>query len=339
MKTYERNGQYLVIFDDIPQWLIVDHIGLNLIKGVSSGKSLQDILAEYSMNNVGAIKKTYQQLLPLIGQRPADQIISAGNSLTSHTTVALISVTGRCNLYQVCPHCYVNAGRSFRNELKLSEHQLLALELYSCLATNPRQVYKVNLTGGEPFCRKDIMEVIAAYRAAGFVVNMSTNAMLIKQKQIPALSEMEVALGVSLDGASSATHDFIRGPGAFTKVISQIKELVNAGVKVGINCLLHKGNFVELEKIIDLVYQLGAKGFNPINLVQLGRACCSTLERVSETEAFRRIAEHLRKHSKQQELFVATSLFSALGAALLSGITCESCGVGNRPCVYIVVGL
>lgn len=91
----------------------------------------------------------------------------------------------------------------------------------------------------------------------------------------------------------------------------------------------------ELEQMIASAHILGCSGFNPINLVQLGRACRSTLERVSETNVFRRLAEHLGAHPEHRHLFGASSLFSSLGAALLAGITCESCGVGNRPCMYV----
>ena len=164
---------------------------------------------------------------------------------------------------------------------------------------------------------------------------MSTNGLLIKDIDMDALAEMNVVLSVSLDGASPGIHDQIRGVGSWERVTEKIRRLVRSGVKVGINCLLHEGNFSELEQIVSLSHKLGCSGFNPINLVQLGRACRSNLCRVSEVKIFRRLANHLIQHPKERHLFNASSLFSSLGAALLAGITCESCGVGNRPCVYI----
>jgi len=82
-------------------------------------------------------------------------------------------------------------------------------------------------------------------------------------------------------------------------------------------------------------HELGCKGFNPIGLAQLGRACSSSLRRVPETITFRRIAEHLKIHPEQIDMLMFSSLFASLGAALLAGVSCQSCGIGDRPCVYI----
>jgi radical SAM protein with 4Fe4S-binding SPASM domain len=254
-------------------------------------------------------------------------------SLTSKTTVAMISVTRICNLK--CPHCYVDACGWRGDELTLDEHRYIAKNLFSHLATTPEIDYKVNLTGGEPFTVREIMRIISAYKEAGFSVTMSTNGLLIKDEYIPKLRDMEVALSISLDGASSKTHDFIRGQGSFSHVVEKIAKLTASGVRVGINSLMHEGNFHEFEKIIDLAHRLGCNGFNPINLVQLGRAINSNLKRVSEVEIFKRIAEHLRKNPNQINMFAFSSLFASMGAALYGGVTCENCGLGNRPCIYI----
>ena len=118
-------------------------------------------------------------------------------------------------------------------------------------------------------------------------------------------------------------------------MVRKIDTLVNAGVKVGINSLVHQGNFGEFDKTINLAYNLGCSGFNPINLVQLGRACDSKLKRVSEVKIFQRISIHLEKKPEEIRMFMFSSLFASLGAALLSGVICQSCGIGNRPCVYV----
>ncbi|HAJ44850.1 MAG: hypothetical protein UV99_C0004G0011 [Parcubacteria group bacterium GW2011_GWC1_43_61] len=335
MKIYERNGRYLVILGHIPQWLVVDDFGLSILRRIVSNDPLERIQSQYQPDRREEVNATYYELLPLVKQMTNRDSPIIGNVLTAKTTVALISITRNCNLQSICPHCYVDAGESKAPELTCEEHNRLAIQIRQCLTPDSTKIYKVNLTGGEPFFHRKIIRIIKSYRDAGLEVNMSTNALLIKKSDISALKDAEVVLSISLDGATPSTHDRIRGPGSWIKVTRKICELVGSGVKIGINCLLHEGNFQELEQIVALTYKLGCSGFNPINLIQLGRACRSTLCRVSEVEVFRRIANYLIKHPEQLHLFEASSLFSSLGAALLVGVTCESCGVGNRPCVYI----
>jgi len=229
----------------------------------------------------------------------------------------------------------VDATGTRGQELTLDEHQALAKDLHAQLAVDPTISYKVNLTGGEPFFREDIIEIIRAYRQAGFAVTMSTNALLIREEHLLTLAEMEVDLSISLDGARKASHEMIRGEGTYEPTIMTIQSLVRSGIKVAVNTLLHEGNINELEEIISLNQELGCNGFNPINLVQLGRACDSHLTRASETQVFRHIAAYLKLHPECNHLFSFSSLFSSIGAALLTGVACESCGIGNRPCVYI----
>ncbi|TSC95844.1 MAG: Fe-S oxidoreductase [Candidatus Berkelbacteria bacterium Licking1014_2] len=220
-------------------------------------------------------------------------------------------------------------------ELTIEEHIRIAREIKECLAINEQVRYSVNLTGGEPFVNRHIIEIIEAYLSAGLQVNMSTNGMLIKNWQIEKLRDYGVVLSISLDGSFEEGHDFVRGKGAFVKATERIKALVETGVKIGINFFVHEGNISDMDKTISLAFNLGCSGFNPINLVQLGRASKSPLNRVSEIEIFKILARHLDFYPEHRPMFKSSSLFSSLGAALLSGITCVSCGIGNRPCIYI----
>lgn len=334
MKIYERDSQFLFIIPELPQWFIVDAVGKEVAKAILNGETMKEACAKLKdLSSKAEIMATYKDIKRLIGTNNNGRNKQVFSSLTSKTTVAMISVTRKCNLK--CPHCYVDARGTRGRELSLDEHRNLAKSLYEKLATKAGVGYKVNITGGEPFCHSDILNIISAYKESGFDVTMSTNALLIEKRDFEELYRNRVAVSISLDGATPETHDLIRGKGAFKKVIDQIKRLVNSGVRVGINHLLHDGNAHELEILINLCYQLGCNGFNPINLVQLGRACDSNLKRVSEVKVFRRIGEHLKKHPEQIRMFMFSSLFSSLGAALLAGVACQNCGIGDRPCVYV----
>jgi len=333
VKVYTRRDRHLVIFPDLPQWAVVTDDGLRILRmQVDEGMTREAAIKRCTGEDPEVIGEQYDDLAAL--HAPSEgltQVVSG--MLTPRTTIAMIAVTRSCNLR--CPHCYVDACGVQGPELTIDEHRRIATQLVRKLATSPDVTYRINLTGGEPFAHQDIQEIVQAYLDACLEVTISTNALLITDLQADWLARNEVILQVSLDGATAPTHDVIRGLGMFNLVTDRIQALVSKGVKVGVNHLVHEGNFAELEATISLTHRLGCSGFNPINLVQLGRACDSPLVRVPEVRIFEHLSRYLTTHPEQVGLFERTSLFSSLGAALLSGITCASCGVGNRPCVYI----
>jgi radical SAM protein with 4Fe4S-binding SPASM domain len=335
VQFYERDSQHLAVLPDISQWLIVDHEGRKVLQGIVDGKNADEIAADFPGGVRKEILKTHNELQQLLlrDQNQPEQFIE--HTLTARSTVALIAVTSACNLR--CPHCYVDAARKTTNELSLDEHRGLARQIRSELTPNPVVRYRINLTGGEPFVHPRMMEIIEVYNSVGLEISISTNALLIRDFQIPIFAEKGIIFQISLDGANATTHDQNRGGGNFEKTVATIKKLTANGIRVGINYLLHERNFDELEAAIQLAHDMGCSGFNPINLVQLGRATdkSSGLVRVSDRESFRRIARHFAEHSQHNRLFARNSMFSSIGSALLAGITCMSCGVGNRPCIYV----
>lgn len=328
------NGNIIVLVPDIPKWLIVDKLGLEIFTAMASSTPLAELKLKYPAKLRRDVGETYIALSEMIEEAHSyagGPVIE--RSLTETASVAMVNVTDLCNMN--CIHCYIDANTRRQDEMTVEEHRILAPRIVEALCPRKDVKYRVALTGGEPFFLTEIIEIIEAYTDAGLGVSISTNGLLIENHQIERLCELEVSLSISMDGASSQCHEFIRGEGTFKETIKIIDRLVSSGVRVGINTLVHEGNFHELEAIVQTAHDLGCNGVNPINLVQLGRACDSGLVRVPETEIFRRLAAHLAQHPDQAKMFEKSSMFSSIGAALLAGITCFSCGIGNRPCVYI----
>jgi len=145
------------------------------------------------------------------------------------TPVALIFfVTSRCNLR--CSHCFywqkLNAGD---NELTIDEIRKIASSF--------RYPVSLSLTGGEPFIRKDLKEIIEAFRQGCGTqeVGIATNGTLMETTVETVRSVLEadylssLSVQISLDGLEG-THDEIRGvKGSFEKAISTVKELKKIG--------------------------------------------------------------------------------------------------------------
>lgn len=190
------------------------------------------------------------------------------SSNTHELRLIFWETTVACNLE--CIHCRRLEVSRWMSSLDLSTEQ--ALDFISSLAEDfdPKPV--LVFSGGEPLVRKDLFELMAHARLKGVPTALATNGTLIDQ----ALAEKIAASGVkrvsiSLDGASSDTHDrFRKMPGSFEKAAAGFRYLRTAGVPVQLNATLTRHNIHELEAIYRLSLELGAAGLHYFLLVPVG---------------------------------------------------------------------
>ena len=138
----------------------------------------------------------------------------------------LFYVTSRCNLR--CRHCF------YLDEL--NRHDEMSLEEIGRVAEGLHPLSFVRLTGGDPFLRKDLPEIISLFhtragvRRMGIITNGTrpekTGALV---DRIYALTpEVVLDIGVSVDGLEE-THDDLRGlMGSFARAKETVKDLGRA---------------------------------------------------------------------------------------------------------------
>jgi SynChlorMet cassette radical SAM/SPASM protein ScmF len=138
----------------------------------------------------------------------------------------------------------------------------------------PLGLTSIKITGGEPFLRDDIVEIVGYADAQGIGIRIESNAMLLDEDTARALGRFEKLnhVAVSLDGASAESHALLRGGnGAFEKTVQGIEWLVSSGVKVLVITCLHRNNYHEIEDVISLTAQLGASGIKINPIIGIGR--------------------------------------------------------------------
>lgn len=119
------------------------------------------------------------------------------------------------------------------------------------------------ITGGEPFLREDIFEIIQYAAERGLKVETVSNGSLIDE----LLAERIIASGlkniaISLDGAKQETHDYIRQKGAFKNARNAIVNLVAAKKRVGFGPQISVWTTIMKENISELFdIALLVKGF------------------------------------------------------------------------------
>jgi len=133
------------------------------------------------------------------------------------------------------------------------------------------------ITGGEPFLREDIFDIIDHGSSLGLKLEVVSNGSLIT----PALSKKIIASGlkniaISLDGSRKESHDLVRAKGAFEKALDAIKNLaaskraLKSGPQISVWTTIMKENVNELFEMIPLVKNLGVEClvYHPVVVAQ-----------------------------------------------------------------------
>lgn len=159
-----------------------------------------------------------------------------------------VAVTDRCNLR--CTYCMPHENMQFlpKNEILSYEELLRIITLFTELGVN-----KVRFTGGEPFFRKDFMDLLeyTAQLEGIDSVNITTNGVLTH----PFISKLKkvkgLKLNISLDTLIAEKFIKITRRNAFDTVMKTINDAMENGIQTKINMVVMDG--VNTNEIIDFV--------------------------------------------------------------------------------------
>lgn len=201
----------------------------------------------------------------------AQEIISLLKQQGLHPPETLtIAITAACNLH--CAHCWVDAGRTASAGWVPTHSVQSQIEAFAALGGTA-----VRLTGGEPLLHPDWLDLLAFTKAAGLKVLLQTNGMLFGEDNLRALQALELVnlnIQISLDGATAASHDLVRGAGAYTQVLQGVQRLIEHGfgpvVELFFTEMQH--NLHELPDVLSLAERLGVSSVRSGCLVACGRA-------------------------------------------------------------------
>jgi len=165
------------------------------------------------------------------------------------------AVTKRCNLR--CRMCNSNRSRAGEHELDLEQIARLA-ELLASM-----RVALLILTGGEPFIRHDLPDIIRLFTQRGLRPRLQTNGLLATEQSIAACVRAglrEVTL--SLDSLRPDVQDFINGrAGSWEKTIEALARfsrlLPRRRNMSAVNVVVSKQNLTEVPDVVRFVHAVG----------------------------------------------------------------------------------
>lgn len=232
--------------------------------------------------------------------------------VSSNVSYMILYVTSKCN--SKCKTCfYWDYLNTPRKELTLEEIQKLTKSFKNLLY--------VSLTGGEPFLRRDIDEIIKAFyfNSGTIFFAIPTNALLtdltIKSLR-PVLKdcpEIRLHIDLSVDGVGEL-HDHIRGvQGNFEKMLKTHDALLELKKEYPNNLFINIHtcfNGYNQDKIFDIIHF-----FEKLDIthhrIGIARGDSRFPEALAETEKYKKVIEYMENNRKKPKGMISKA-FAAI---------------------------
>ena len=157
-------------------------------------------------------------------------------------------ITARCNL--TCKQCNIIYANSDVRECTLEEIKRIA-DNFAAMG-----VAMVLLTGGEPFARLDLPDIIREFESRGVHVRMQTNGLATDERIQEVIAAGGRDISISLDslwpgnqedingGFAKSWHDALRAMATFTKYLPDKNSFASLG------CVLQRDSVGDIEDVI-----------------------------------------------------------------------------------------
>lgn len=170
-----------------------------------------------------------------------------------------------------CRHCRAEA-REWRDPAELSTAEATDLARQIAAFGQPAPLFVI--TGGDPFARPDLFDIVRAAAAQGLHVAVSPSGTpTLTEDNLRALKDAgATAISLSLDGSTAGIHDgFRRVDGVYGWTLRAWDAARRMGLRVQINTTVARHNLDDLPNIVRLVADHGAMTWSAFILVPTGR--------------------------------------------------------------------
>ena len=179
------------------------------------------------------------------GRQDKDKTKIVPKSASERRPIVVWNITRACNLK--CIHCYNDSGAGKPAEEISSQKAKAVLDDLAQFG-----VPSVLFSGGEPLMRADLFELLEYAGQCGLRTVISTNGTLITKEIAQKINKAGVTyVGISLDGIGDVNDRFRGVSGAFELAVSGIRNVQQAGVRVGLRLTMTKRNIQDLERWFD----------------------------------------------------------------------------------------
>lgn len=219
-----------------------------------------------------------------------------------------IELTAFCN--QKCGYCY-NDWRAEPSTIgSLPREELLALV---DRALTEVDFDHVTLTGGEPFARPELFEILEIVSRHGKRALIISNGGIVTEAHAARLAPLDpIYVQITLNGPRADLHEEHVGKGCFEPTLAGIRALRAAGVRVGGCIVITRKNARAVGEILEVFHGLGVRDMALSRFSPAGYASEQT-------------AELLPSRSELLAAFAQARPFAARGMTLQSTMPVPPC--------------
>lgn len=172
-------------------------------------------------------------------------------------------LTNKCN--SNCIYCCTNANSNKFEKVSLET-------IFKIIDTLKNwNILRTIIGGGEPFLRKDILEILEYANHEGIKPVVATNAILIDKFDIDIIRNNVSNLQISLDTLDEKKYFQVRGSNSLSRVLSNLKLILKENVNVRVVTVLTRFNEDEIDKIGEFLANEGVKQWFIFYLLPSGR--------------------------------------------------------------------
>jgi uncharacterized protein len=188
----------------------------------------------------------------------------------------LIVPTERCNL--ACTYCFAEAGPSRRRRMSWKT----ARRIVDLVAEFPSRQATIEFAGGEALLEHRLITQIVTYawqripegeKALRFTAQ--TNGTLLRPGLLQLMKNLQVSLGLSLDGdpeSNDKTRVFPDGAGTYSLIARALEEMARLNMRSGVICVVTRSNVGRLRQNLEAFQSLGVRSVKLNPVFRLGRA-------------------------------------------------------------------
>ena len=248
-------------------------------------KKYRQAVIETRNSNQSWVDKTTEEKLPMEVTNAEQSYFSTvddGKTICS----CMFELTYRCS--EMCIHCY-NPGAT-RNSTETShraDYGELDLESYKRIIDDMYEhgLVKVCLSGGDPFSKEIVWELLDYLYEKGIAVDVFTNGLRLAGSVNRLANYYPRLVGVSIYSGKAEDHDAItRIPGSWKRSMQIVKELYHLAVPMNIKCCIMQPNLHSYYMVADIAKEFGAIPQFEINISESndGDVCAKRLRLTEE---------------------------------------------------------
>ncbi|ODS31360.1 MAG: hypothetical protein SCARUB_03527 [Candidatus Scalindua rubra] len=275
----EQDSLHLFLDPEMPNWIITDKRGSQIMNDIKNCKNVKDLMRNYAnnfdMDYTKAWLEVHTFLKDLIRTKfltsePVKKVDYTGRANFIHANKLnelWIHTNNSCNL--TCSHCLVNSSPSEDKGLSTKTIKRIIDEAVILGTT------RFYFTGGEPFMRKDIFELIdyvCNHKESELII--LTNGILLRGETIERIQGFNkelLKIQISLDGSKPEINDPLRGRDSFDQIVRGIKNVVKIGYSPTVTTVVTSSNIEDIPEITKLLALLGLKTHHLLWVHKRGR--------------------------------------------------------------------